>query len=165
MNVKSILKVCPALIFMFLLSCGDDDDGSYSFKDQDLSGKIDGVSWTYADGYVEVDTHDDVDILDVTLTLEQDGNICTGFPEGDRVFFFVPNAVGIYKLYFKLSSFEGQTVTLLDDDQNPPLNIIATEGAIEILTITDTEVTGRIDARADKKSYVNGNFTVSFCAL
>lgn len=78
------------------------------------------------------------------------------------MFFTVPNEVGLYKLSFDLGSFSGQTVTLFD--QQTVLNTIATTGAIEILTITDTEVTGRVDARADKDNFVNGNFTVSFCS-
>lgn len=164
MNVKSIFKIYPVFVLTLLLACGDDDDkNSYSFKNQDLSGKIEGASWVYADGFVETGTYEDEEILDITLTLEQEDPICeTLFQEGDRVFFFVPNAVGIYKLYFDLDSFDGQVVTLFDDEQT--LNTIATKGAIEILTITDTEVTGRIDARADGKNHINGNFTVSFCA-
>lgn len=166
MSVKSILKFQLVLIAALLFSCSDDDSekkSSYSFKDQDLSGEIEGDSWTYEDGFVEEGTFDDEEILDISLFLAQEDPACATFQrEGDEVFFFVPNAVGLYKLSFDLSSFDGQTVTLLDEEEM--LNVIATEGAIEILTITETQVTGRIDARSDGQNYVNGNFTVSFCS-
>jgi hypothetical protein len=165
MSIKSILRFLPVLILTLLLACGDDDDKktAYSFKDQDLSGEIEGDNWTYEDGFVDQGTFDDEEILDISLFLAQDDPACETFSrEGDEVFFFVPNAVGLYKLSFDLGSFDGQVVTLFDDEEF--LNVIATEGAIEILTITETEVTGRIDARADGNNHVNGNFTVSFCA-
>lgn len=164
MNVKSILKFQIALVLTLLLACSDDDEkkSSYAFKDQDLAGEIEGDSWTYEDGFVEEGTFDGEEILDINLFLAQEDPACETFQrEGDEVFFFVPNAVGLYKLSFDLNAFDGQTVTLLDDEET--LNVIATEGAIEILTITETEVTGRIDARADGQNFVNGNFTVSFC--
>jgi hypothetical protein len=163
MNLKSILRLQSVLALTFLLACSDDDEkSSYSFKDQDLSGEIEGDSWTYEDGFVEEGTYEDEEVLDISLFLDQGVPACETFSrEGDQVFFFVPNAVGLYKLNFDLSSFDGQTVTLFDDEET--LNVIATEGAIEILSITETEVTGRIDARADGNNHVNGNFTVSFC--
>lgn len=167
MKTRSILPSVFVLLTCLTLACSDDDEkgNSYSFKDRDLQGEIEGDSWTYADGYVETMTVDGEESLSVNLMLVQESAACAVFPEGDQVFFFVPNAVGLYKLSFDLGSFDGQVVTLYDDDNGGPnaTNIIATTGAIEILTITDTEVTGRIDARYDKDNYVNGNFTVSFC--
>ncbi|MBL7840746.1 MAG: hypothetical protein JNJ75_11430 [Cyclobacteriaceae bacterium] len=168
MKARSIFYTLLFSSTALLLSCSDDDEKgpSYSFKNQDLQGKIEGGSWTYADGYVETTTLEGVESLSVNLMLTQVDGACGNFSvEGDEVFFFVPNAVGLYKLSFDLGSFDGQVVTLYDDDDGgpDPINVIATKGAIEILTITDTEVTGRIDARADKDNFVNGNFTVSFC--
>lgn len=164
MKTTSGLKIYVILVFTFLLvGCNDDDERKnfYSFKNQDLKGEIEGDTWMYADGYVAESIFDDEEVLDITLTLVHDGSICESFPEGDRVIFFVPNAVGVYELSFDLASFNGQVVTLFDAEQT--LNTIATKGAIEILSISETTVTGRIDARADGDNYVNGNFIVSFC--
>ncbi|MBL7833825.1 MAG: hypothetical protein JNK18_07720 [Cyclobacteriaceae bacterium] len=164
MKTRSILSPLFVLLTCLTLACSDDDEkgSSYSFKEQDLQGEIEGGRWTYADGYVETTTLEGVESLSVNLMLTQTSGACETFSiEGDQVFFTVPNEVGLYKLSFNLGSFSGQTVTLFDTET--VLNTIATKGAIEILTITDTEVTGRIDARADKDNFVNGNFTVSFC--
>lgn len=160
--LRSGIKTLVFAALLFVFSCGEDDEKkAYSFKDQELSGEIAGDSWTYADGYVEEGTFDDEAILDVSLFLAQDEPACETFGiEGDEVFFMIPNAVGLYKLSLN-SNFEGRTVTLLDREDFT--NIIVTEGAVEILTITSTGITGRIDARFDGNNYVNGNFEVSFC--
>lgn len=164
MKARSIFYTLLFSSTALLMSCSDDDEKgpSYSFKNQDLQGKIEGGSWTYADGYVETTTLEGVESLSVNLMLTQVDGACETFSvEGDQVLFTVPNEVGVYKLNFDLGSFSGQVVNLFDTETT--LNTFATKGAIEILTVTDTEVTGRIDARADKDNYVNGNFTVSFC--
>jgi hypothetical protein len=163
--MKAILKAFAVCVVTIAAGCGDDDNGpSYKFKDQNASGEIDNVGWAYEDGFVEIDDDGSGGTqLWIELTLAQSGEICSLVPEGDMVFFFVPNAVGVYKLKFDLSgnSDDSQTATLFDEDDFG--NFIATEGAIEIISITATEVIGRIDARCDGESYVNGNFTVSFC--
>ena len=65
-------------------------------------------------------------------------------------------------LKFDFNDLEGsRTVTLFDDEE--VMNVIATEGAVEITSVTDTHVTGRIDARADEDNFINGNFTVPLC--
>jgi hypothetical protein len=146
-----------------LVSCSDDEKtSSYSFKDQDLKGKIGNVAWTFEDGFVEVETIEGELMLDFRMFQDQDEDACDVlFAEGNEVFFDVPNEVGLYKLHLNLNTGEGQTVTLFEDEGF--MNNIATDGAVEILTITETEVTGRMDVRFNKKNFVNGNFTIFFC--
>jgi hypothetical protein len=165
MNVRSTLRYQIILIAAFLFSCSDDegeDKNTYSFKDQDLSGEIGGEAWTYEDGFVDEDTYDSEEIWDFRLFLEQEESACDVlFAEGDQILFFVPRVIGLYELSLN-SSFEGRVVNLIEDE-DVPVNNLASNGAIEILTVTETEITGRIDARLDRDNYVNGNFTVSFC--
>jgi hypothetical protein len=82
-----------------------------------------------------------------------------GFPEGNNVFFYVDNAVKLTKLSF--NNVDSRTVTLFEDDDT--MNWIAAKGAVEITSITDTEVSGRIDAQYGTNTFVNGNFTVPLC--
>jgi hypothetical protein len=156
---KILLYLAIPILFT---NCKDDDDAkpSFEFKNQNLLGKINGGNWTYQEGTAETDGG----TLRIALFLDQPEPVCDifGFSNGDQVFFTVPNAVGVYALSFNLSGGgTGQTVTLFDIQET--LNIICTEGAIEILTITSTEVTGRMDARSDAGSFVNGNFTATIC--
>lgn len=154
-----------ALLSLCLFCCGGDDEGSpkYSFKDQTLSGKIDNIGWIYGDGYSSIDG-DYADITLVTDQIEDEG--CNIWDiEGNYIFFYVPATVGVHplkKLDLSGSLEDNQTVTLLVNE-DIPVNIIAQKGAIEILTISETQITGRIDARFDDESFVNGNFTVTIC--
>ena len=147
----------------FLFSCGGDDENpSPNFKNQNLSGKIANTSWTYGDGYAEIyGTGDDSEIY-IDMFVNVDGEGCDIIPEGDQVFFSVPNKVGVYKLKFDLNNPEAsQTITLFEDEE--VMNSIATEGAIEITAITESSISGRIDAKVDAENNVNGNFTVNIC--
>lgn len=145
-------------------SCGDDENEkpSYSFKNQTLSGKIANTSWTFGDGYAEIYGTGDDSELYIDLFVDVDGEGCDILPEGDQVFFSIPNKVGVYKLKFDLNSMENsQTVTLFEDEEF--MNSIATEGAVEITAITETTISGKIDATVDAENNVNGNFTVNIC--
>lgn len=100
--------------------------------------------------------------LHVTLVLPSEDEGCDIMPDGDRVFFTLPSNTGVHLLKFDFNDLEGsRTVTLFDDEE--VMNVIATEGAVEITSVTDTHVTGRIDARADEDNFINGNFTVPLC--
>lgn len=168
--MKNLFNYLPLIILLCLTllisSCGKDDSGpSFDFKNQNLQGTIDGLPYTYGEGTVELTTIDGEEELSFDLyhSSEDISEACDFFGFGDHVnvFFFIPAKVGVYQLSFDLSSFDGQTVTLYNPDGS--VNNIATLGAVEILTITETQVTGRMDARMDAENSVNGNFTVEFC--
>ncbi|MEP1097104.1 MAG: hypothetical protein ABJG78_18465 [Cyclobacteriaceae bacterium] len=166
-HLKNAFTLLVSFSLLFLVSCSKDDaaDGpGYEFIDQNAQGMIDGISFTFAVGTSEVrnDGEDlSVDFYDVTEELT---DVCGFFGFGDSVsvFFSIPNAVGVYELSFSLDNLEdGRTVTMFNPAKT--LNILATEGAVEILSISDTEVTGRIDARAGDGDAINGNFTLTIC--
>lgn len=158
-----IQSLLSAIVISFLNSCGGSEDASpaYDFKDQNMKGTIDGISWQVVSGKAEVSTSAN-DKYFLNFSEKTIDNACNDFVfDGNRVFFSIPNAVGLYELQINTSTGDGQTATLFKGSEF--LNIIATEGAIEILTITDALVTGRIDAKADSESSVNGNFSVPLC--
>jgi hypothetical protein len=163
--MKKSTLLFSALALFAAVSCSDDDSDSagYSFKDQTLTGKIGGEAWTQKSGFSSIGTYLGETSLSVTLvgTIVDGEEGCDIRETGDNIFFDVPATVGVYVL--SMSSEDPRTATLYDDGDG--MNYIATTGAIEILTITDTEVTGRIDARSEEASSVNGNFTVKRCDL
>lgn len=152
-----------ALCLLLLLSCSKDEEApSYNFKDQALAGAIEGVDWTYGNGYANITGDASAEKLHVTLVLPTENEGCDIMPEGDMVFFSLPKLLGVQVLRLDFDNLENsRTVTLYDSEEI--MNVIATEGAVEITSVTDTEVTGRIDARADDVNFVNGNFTVPLC--
>lgn len=162
--MKAFNKVILGMLWLVLVSCGDDDDGpSYEFIDQNLQGEINGQTWSFVDGNAEISVFDDTK-LSIELGAEELADPCDVFGlSGLTVFFSIANEVGLTELNFTFDE-NGQTVTLYDPDGSQ--NFIATAGAVEILTITETEVTGRIDARYEGEdgNSVNGNFSVTFCA-
>lgn len=155
--------LCAILV---VTSCGKDDSGpSYNFLNQNLQGTIDGISFNSKGGTAS-DGFEDGDFSISIYDTNEEGDVCDVFSSDNvSIIFSIKAEVGLYELSFDLNSFDGQTVTLLNPNGEGgiPQNNIATLGAVEVLTITETELTGRMDARMDAENSVNGNFTVQFC--
>lgn len=150
--------------FLLLISCSNDDGPglAFDFIDQNLQGTIDGISFTLGEGRAEESISNSeelsINLYDISEDIDDpcDFNF---FGEHVRVVFTIPNAVGLYELGDTDEDL-ARTVTLLNP--SGPTNIIALDGAVELLTITSSEVTGRIDARSGSDA-VNGNFVVPIC--
>lgn len=160
-------KILPLALALALFSCsksddsGDSNSSSFSFKNQNVQGKIEGADFTGQAGSASISTFDS----DTTYFIEIFGDTTSdpcgvfGFTS-DKVMMHVPREVGLYELSLSTTG-TSRTVTLFDADE--VTNVISTEGAIEILEITDSKVKGRIDARFDSDNNVNGNFEVDRC--
>ena len=159
--MKNLLFTCLLFTALgFCVSCGDDAEeiAPIEFKEQDLQGFINGKDWIYKIGRVVFDQNR----LFMNIYEESSIDICSAFPSGNLVLFSVPNSRGYIEL--KVGDFNSsQTVALYDELANE--NIIATEGAIEILTIDldNKIVTGRMDVRTLTGDFMNGNFTLDYC--
>jgi len=164
------------MIFLILgtflmTSCGDDNENSgpdYDFIDQNLQGRIDGLEYVFDEGRAEESFFTNgslsIDLFDVSEVITED--ICDfGFGDEIQVTFEIPDETGLFELSFDLSSFDGLVVNLLnpDGEDGIPQNNLASIGAVEILEISESSVSGRIDARLDSDNQVNGNFTAIYC--
>ena len=90
-----------SMLSVAAFSCKDDvENPAFNFKDQNLTGKIDNSDWTYQTGYASQDGSSAGSTLYVTLVQAHEGEECSISPEGDHVFFAVPNETGLYKLKF-----------------------------------------------------------------
>lgn len=169
MKLKKPLSLLAILFCVFLFSCDNDDasdtlgvENSYSFNDVSLQGKIDGKDWSLIDGYARKNPFDSsqfsLELLEETV--EDDCPVLSG-SNLPRVFFSIPANVGLYELRLSSGGERSQTLTLFEPSQT--LNTIASQGAIEILTVADSQITGRIDARFDENNFINGNFLVTVC--
>lgn len=148
---------------LLLASCSSEVEApAYNFTDQNLAGMIEGVDWSYGDGYADITGEEETAKLHVTLVLPSEGEGCDILAEGDRVMFSFPKYEGLHILKVDYNDIgSSRTVTLFDSEET--MNVVATQGAVEITSISDTEVKGRIDAHAYDDNFVNGNFTVPLC--
>lgn len=161
MKLNYLFILCAIILaFILVSSCRDDEKPVYSFKTQDTSGKIGNTPWTYADGYAQVSPT--LPEVGIHLFEGQGESGCNVFlVDGNEVYFYVPNKVGLYKLKYSTDDPFYNSISLYENERS--LNHVAYNGAIEIVSITDTAISGRIDASMDGENFVNGNFTVNFC--
>ena len=148
---------------MAMVACGEDEENgpSFEFINQNLQGSINGETWNFESGDAGESTFDEGQLF-VTLYGTMVEDPCEAFGVvGNSVFFSIPNEIGVHELHLNFEEGSGQTATLFDDSET--LNIIATEGAIELISNTNGTLTGRMDARGNDNSAVNGNFSVPIC--
>lgn len=164
MKTKILFLSILSLTLLLNFSCSKDDgnQAAYSFIDQDLQGEFDGEAWHYSTGKVEVSYFDSTE-LDFEITSVTSNDPCSdNFLSQDVILFSIPDSVGLYELSLDFTG-NSQTVTLYDSGTE--MNNIATSGALEITKIDKVNgiVEGRMDATADSKNFVNGNFSITFC--
>lgn len=164
---KNLLVISTFFLTLLITSCNKDEDNgaSYSFKDQNLQGLIEGIAFDFKDGTASEGFEEGELFIKLINETEPSEEACEAFgTEKVNVIFSIPNQVGIYELSFSFSGSSNQTVSLVDNESDEiPLTVVATLGAVEILSISENQITGRMDARADGSSFVNGNFTADFC--
>lgn len=161
--------LCAMVLFstLSLVSCNSDDDAepedecSPEFSASVATGSFMGDTFTFVQGTADENFADSTEFR-ITLYGETvTGDACDGF-NFDKpplsIIFSVPMEVGLYELGLNY------TVTFNDASVVNEVNAeIAICGAVEILTVSDTEVTGRIDADASEDSKLNGTFTLERC--
>jgi hypothetical protein len=151
------------LFFVIIYGCSKDTEKKYNFKNQNLSGKINGATWTQKSGLAQFEAYYTDSTISFNMFNASTANICQLFPETNEIFFSLPKQTGLYLINWNPENPQmGVSLTMYCTDNHT--NYIATSGAIEILSISQTEITGRIDAYNDDFNYVNGNFTVPVCS-
>lgn len=150
-----------------LLACSKDDSSSdtyvASFKSQPAQGKIKGESFQYIAGKFEQDYFSDSE-YSINLYDKADfdtvgiGSMCSVVFYGTKlgVDFSVPQKVGKYELSNEMA------VVFETGEMNVALPR-AIKGAIEVVSITDTKLVGKVDAYFSDDTYVNGDFIVDIC--
>ena len=123
-------------------------------SDVNLEGVVGGSTWTFIKGRVKPskfspDKHS-FDFWD-----ENFQNECDDFTfGGDR------NLMGSFTLTTGTINFENMNnLTFFYNNRN----LIATDGRIEIIEITDTHVRGKMIAQYDSQHKVSGNFELILC--
>ena len=122
------------------------------YDDGTLSGTVNGESWTLATGIIDSSGY--FDLYGTTVT--DPCNWLSTTPD-DYVMGYVPMAVGEYKVGLT----QDASITIYAGGVNYIMT--KSQAKIEILTITDTEVTGQLVAEGDDDNTISGQFTLTIC--
>jgi hypothetical protein len=151
------------------LGCGDEEgdsaeDGAGAGSDAaiaatPLAGTVGGQAWTLMSAATDAFLSEGSTEFWVDAYGEAVADPCSGFVETTlpSMILNVPRAPGEYPLSLMLNA----TFSLNDAAQT---NLIATQGRIEVDSVTQTQITGGAIIEYDASNSVNGRFTVSVCA-
>lgn len=166
------LMLCAALLSMLSFSaCGGDDDGddpepdncAPEFATAVATGSFMGAAFTIVEGTAVEDFADENNYRFTLYGETVTGDPCDNF-NFDKpklsIIFSVPKDVGVHNLGLGA----GNSVTFNDATVTNEVNAdVATCGAVEIISVSATEISGRIDAFFSAASDLNGTFTVTLC--
>jgi len=163
--MKYVIIISGFIFLNMLISCKDDEEEIiFEFQAQNLQGEIGGSKWELVAGKAQ-DFSINNDLLSIEMVGVMVMDTCQlSLPNTSKISFEVPKQVGLYELKVDLQNPGAtQTVTFFVAAENQ--DYIASQGAIEILEINlEIELLkGRMDARVDKKNFVNGNFDLAIC--
>lgn len=154
--MKHFFLIC--LTFFSLLSCSSDDDNddSSSISDQNLSGTVEGNSFTFKGGQAYFRSSSSTEEITINLTNEPFGCETSTFDYGLKISADVPNEVGVYT--------DVNIVT--QDGNNTPFNSIGE--TVEITAVSATEISGKMKLNKEgssmfAESIFEGSFTISIC--
>lgn len=170
MNFRKLL-LATSLLATMCVSCVEEDllneDEKESvgyvegFVDEPVEGLIGGMPFKSGEGIfkyfgsrhdkIRIDLFDNNQITGTSFTLCQIGSTSR------TVYAIIPNETGI-KTYTPGGN-EGVFII----DQNSYDGGGAEEGQVDIISISETELIGRMNMYFDDENYVNGTFTLSFC--
>ena len=161
---NNFIFVLGLLCCLFLANaCGKDDENKYDFKDQALSGKVKGNSFSVRSGYFYTDyTDEEQDWAHIKLfNMHFESEKCYRRHRADyyEIYISIPNEVSTYT-----PGVNGAFVlfTYVKEEGEESITYVE-EGKIEILTQTEDTLTGRIVAIGGDDNNVNGNFNATFC--
>lgn len=131
------------------------------FVNQAATGEFMDTTYTVLTGKAKEDPFDSTMYRFSLYGETPTGDMCDNFNfdlPRKSIIFTLPKSVGTYAL----SSSRGLTFNYALPNQTDAT--VATCGNIEIISITATTITGKLEADArDNESFLNGNFTVQLC--
>ncbi|BDD03313.1 hypothetical protein [Aureibacter tunicatorum] len=162
-----------SLSALMFTSCGSDEKDNVEdqlkeltqscdvdFSSEVATGEFMGESFTFVKGIAKKDSFDKDKHRFVLYGEESEHVLCDPFLSypTKSIIFTVPLEVGLYELSLE------NGLTFNDASVVNSVNAVGSIcGGIEITSVTDTEVSGKIDAYADEDNGFNGTFTVSIC--
>ncbi|MEM7551807.1 MAG: hypothetical protein AAF363_19155 [Bacteroidota bacterium] len=144
------------MLLVGIYSCDEEDSPSFNFEDQIAQGSIDGDDWTFATGTAK-DLGGGQEGVSIELSNVSISDPCDEFIFPSQIrFALFSTSIGVFPISDDTSGFANF------------IGIGFVEGAIEIESINNTTVSGRVDVRftdpdTNVISFINGDFMVPFC--
>jgi hypothetical protein len=150
MSKLAIVAVVTTLAWS---GCGTD----YTIAEQNLSGSIGGVDWTFATGETNAFLSEDGDYFAV-LYAESFSTCASSSPMSvDHLIISIPKEIGEWGLSLS------RNMTFVVQEGDGPNNLIGTEGTLRVDSLTTDTLVGGIYAEFDGDNVVDGTFTVAIC--
>ncbi|MDE0536167.1 hypothetical protein [Tenacibaculum sp. L6] len=149
--MKKIFKISYAFLVcltLTLVSCSDSDNDPAGIANTKLSGKVFGTSFTAEGGQSFTSGDNEISVHITNIQADCSSDI---FDYELEVSTYVKPEVGTYNDINVVFNKKGVT----------PLNYF--QGIVEVVKITDNEVTVKIKANSTSDNSVEGVFTVPFC--
>lgn len=154
------LTACRATLEGDIGAGGNEKAGGGNYNSQPAQGFINGTNWAFVSGVAKEDTTTQ-GRMRVTLNNQNFTDPCSFMSVGQRsIQTNVPAMIG--ETTFG-SGYPAATATFVYQDQNGPMNLVATEGSLKVTSVTSSEVLGMIYTRFDEANVVNGTFRLKVC--
>ncbi|WP_194765845.1 hypothetical protein [Tamlana sp. I1] len=154
--MKFPLLACFVLVLLFNCSSSDDSSSGSSISNQNLTGTVEGESFTFVAGKAFETSFNNEDLYSVNLTNEVVGCEDYVLDYGLKISATVPKSVGVYN--------DINIVT--QNGNNTPVNNL--NRTVEITAVSDTEISGKMklnkeESPVSEESIFEGAFTVAIC--
>lgn len=149
--MKKILKISYAFLVcltLVMVGCSDSDNDPSGIANTTLSGKVFGTSFTAKGGQVFMSGNNELSVHITNIQADCSSDI---FDYELEVSTYVKAELGTYNNINVIFNKNGAT----------PLNYL--QGIVEVVRITNNEVTVKIKANSTSDNSVEGFFTLPFC--
>jgi hypothetical protein len=157
---RTMKALTASMLALSLMACGgedeEDDAASTAISTSPLTGSFGGMPWTIA--AMETDSFFSDETSFSATAYAEAVTACEGtFAESPQLLTQLPRTPGDHPLGIE----HELTVTFYFPATSE--NLIATEGHIRIDTVTETQITGGLQAQFDAANTLNGTFTATIC--
>lgn len=174
--LKNFLRANLIFAVVTLSSCTDESvdpsqnppDDTSDLVETDIQGMINGVSFQSKGGSVEIapdvgnDANNTQDLFIQLFNKNDQNDVCDfTFRNTDYVVLRPPSEVGVHELFIDEETGFYQSVSFVAIGSTDNFN--SYNGFIEIISIDDNNVIGKIDATLDSNFWIKGTFVVDFC--
>ncbi len=132
------------------------------FKTEAASGLVNGSPWTFTSGFAKQSFFDPSEMA-ISLSDQNHADPCAVFNLGPRLILARAPIAGASEVQFGQGDPMHTATFSFEDTEDGWMNLVSTNGRMQIASITDNIVTGSIIIHFDGGNSVNGTFSLPLC--